>query len=213
MPDARPHQKGGLHRAQGAAADQRHTRIHQPRLPLRSDLLEQDLARVARRDVRLVLHVCTHQQKTSSRRRRRGSVERLLRLPSLICRGSEAPPELAPAIPYRDRLPWDHRACPSPTLDKMEELDCDFSARSPSSMKPPENYHACGGLSTSVARSESRRSSFVAHRGSVLSEVGPCRLTVRPVGQSAIVPDSLARAALFSESCRRTLFRSIMWLS
>jgi len=53
-------------------------------------------------------------------------------------------------------------------------------------MKPPENYHACGGLSTSVARPESRRSSFVAHRGSVLSEVGPCRSTVRPVGQSAI---------------------------
>src|SRR5438309_10420635 len=36
-----------------------------------------------------------------------------------------------PSRTVRDRLPWDHRACPSPTLDKMEDLCSDFRVRPP----------------------------------------------------------------------------------
>jgi len=81
----------------------------------------------------------------------------------------------------------------------MEELDCDFSARAPSFMKTRENYHAAGGLSTSVARPGTRSGQIVAQCGSNIAESLAIGATVRPVGQCDIVQASQAQAALLND--------------
>src|SRR5262245_49908576 len=56
-----------------------------------------------------------------------------------------------PSRTIQDRLPWDHRACPSPTLDKMEVIDLSFRSRNLLVKMTRANYHADRDLSTFVA--------------------------------------------------------------